>query len=77
MFDREKSMSGGSLVSLDNEEFGDGVGGSGGGGSNLDPRIRRSSSRSLRYAAAGGVFTSEERTPLQGGNSTSANSSSG
>lgn len=70
MYDRDKSMSGGSLASLDYEVCSDGAAGGSGVGlstSSDTPRKTRSSSLSLRQPQAGLSSTAEERTPLQGG----------
>jgi MFS family permease len=72
MYDREKSLSGVSLSSLDYEYSG--VDGAGGSNFETPSRGLRNSSLSLRQA--GLSSSSEERMPLQGGN-TNNNSSSG
>jgi predicted MFS family arabinose efflux permease len=74
MYDREKSLSSGSLVSLEYEHAVDGAGGS---SSDTPSRGLRSSSLSLRQAGGLSSSSFEERMPLQSGNTTGNNSSSG
>ncbi|KAL4545028.1 hypothetical protein Ndes2526B_g02147 [Nannochloris sp. 'desiccata'] len=77
MYDRDKSMSGGSLASLDYDGCADGAAGGSGSGSGLSsndtaPRGLRNNSLSLRQAGLSSSF--EERMPLQGGNNGSNSS---